>query len=155
RACRCRRPDDRIAADAGARLAANPGPEKGGHVAAVRRAAVIGTGTMGPGMGAVLARTGIETALYDVSPEALERAKSGAEMAAGVLERLDAAREDGGSLRFESDLGAALEGADFVIEAVPEKLELKHEVFKQFEQAVAPETVLASNTSGIPITKIA
>ena len=41
---------------------------------AVRRAAVIGTGTMGPGMGAVLARAGIETALYDVSAEALERA---------------------------------------------------------------------------------
>jgi 3-hydroxyacyl-CoA dehydrogenase len=124
-------------------------------VAAVRRAAGIGTGTMGPGMGAVLARTGIDTALYDVSPEALERAKGGAELAAGVLERLDAAKEDGGSLRFESDLGAALEGADFVIEAVPEKLELKHEVFKQFEQKVGPDTVLASNTSGIPITKIA
>ena len=124
-------------------------------MAAVRRAAVIGTGTMGPGIGAVLARTGIETALYDVSSDALERAKAGAELAGGVLERLDAAKEDGGSLRFEADLGAALEGADFVIEAVPEKLELKHEVFRQFEQVVAPETVLASNTSGIPITAIA
>ena len=124
-------------------------------MAAVRRAAVIGTGTMGPGMGAVLARCGIETSLYDVSPEALERAKGGAELAAGVLERLDAAQEDGGSLRFESDLAAALDGADFVVEAVPEKLELKHEVFKQFEQEVGPDTVLASNTSGIPITKIA
>jgi 3-hydroxyacyl-CoA dehydrogenase len=124
-------------------------------VAAVSRAAVIGTGTMGPGIGAVLARTGIQTALYDVSPEALERAKAGAELAAGVLERLDAAKEDGGSLRFEAELEAALDGADFVIEAVPEKLELKHEVFGQFEQAVAPETVLASNTSGIPISTIA
>jgi 3-hydroxyacyl-CoA dehydrogenase len=124
-------------------------------VAAVRRAAVIGTGTMGPGIGAVLARAGIETALYDVSPEALERAEGAAELASGVLERLDAAQEDGGSLRFEGDLGLALEGADFVIEAVPEKLELKHEVFRQFEQGVAPGTVLASNTSGIPITRIA
>jgi 3-hydroxybutyryl-CoA dehydrogenase/5-formyl-3-hydroxy-2-methylpyridine 4-carboxylate dehydrogenase len=110
---------------------------------------------MGPGIGAVLARTGIQTALYDVSPEALERAKAGAELAAGVLERLDAAKEDGGSLRFEADLDAALDGANFVIEAVPEKLELKHEVFGQFEQAVPPETVLASNTSGIPISTIA
>jgi len=110
---------------------------------------------MGPGIGAVLARTGIETALYDVSPEALERAKAGAELAAGILERLDAAKEDGGSLRFETELEAALEGADFVIEAVPEKLELKHEVFQQFERAVAPETILASNTSGIPISTIA
>jgi 3-hydroxyacyl-CoA dehydrogenase len=124
-------------------------------VAPVRRAAVIGTGTMGPGMGAVLARAGIETALYDVSAEALERARGGAELAAGVLERLDAAHEDGGSLRFEGDLDAALEGAEFVVEAVPERLELKHEVFRRFEQSVSPETILASNTSGIPITNIA
>ena len=124
-------------------------------MAAVRRAAVIGTGTMGPGMGAVLARAGIETALYDVSAEALERAKGMAELANGALERLDAAAEDGGSLRFEPDLGAALDGAEFVIEAVPEKLELKHEVFRQFEEAVADDAILASNTSGIPITNIA
>ena len=124
-------------------------------MAAVRRAAVIGTGTMGPGMGAVLARAGIETALYDVSAEALERAKAGAELAASVLDRLEAPREDGGALRFENELASALEGAEFVLEAVPEKLELKHEVFPKFEEAVAPEAILASNTSGIPITKIA
>ena len=93
--------------------------KKEGKWRAVRRAAVIGTGTMGPGMGAVLARAGIETALYDVSAEALERAKAGAELAGGVLERLDAAQEDGGALRFETDLAAALDGADFVLEAVP------------------------------------
>lgn len=124
-------------------------------MAAVRRAAVIGTGTMGPGVGAVLARAGVETALYDVSAEALERARAGAELAGGVLERLDAAQEDGGSLRFESELEAALDGVDFVLEAVPEKLELKHEVFRQFEAIVPSGTILASNTSGIPITSIA
>ncbi len=124
-------------------------------MAEVRRAAVIGTGTMGPGIGAVLARVGIDTALYDVSPEALEAAKGGVQLAEGVLERLEAAKADGGAIRFENDLAAALDGADFVIEAVPEKLELKHEVFKQFEQHVSAEAILASNTSGIPITKIA
>jgi 3-hydroxyacyl-CoA dehydrogenase len=124
-------------------------------VAAVRRAAVIGTGTMGPGMGAVLARAGIEIALYDVSSEALERAKAAIDLAADVLDRLDAVKRDGGALRFETDLGAALAGADLVLEAVPEKLEVKHEVFPQIEEAVAPEAILASNTSGIPITKIA
>ena len=124
-------------------------------MAKVRRAAVIGTGTMGPGMGAVLARAGIETALYDVSPDALDRAKAGVELAEGVLERLEAPKEHGGSLRFEGDLAAALDGVDVVLEAVPEKLELKHEVFPQLEQHVAEETILASNTSGIPITKIA
>jgi 3-hydroxyacyl-CoA dehydrogenase len=72
-----------------------------------------------------------------------------------VLERLEAVQEDGGSLRFETDLAAALEGAHIVLEAVPEKLELKHEVFPRFEEVVAPDAILASNTSGIPITKIA
>jgi 3-hydroxybutyryl-CoA dehydrogenase/5-formyl-3-hydroxy-2-methylpyridine 4-carboxylate dehydrogenase len=106
-------------------------------------------------MGAVLARAGIDTALYDISPEALERAKDGAELASGVLERLDAASADGGGLRFESDLAAALDGAEFVIEAVPEKLELKQELFPQLEAGAADGAILASNTSGIPITKIA
>jgi 3-hydroxyacyl-CoA dehydrogenase len=124
-------------------------------MAEVKRAAVIGTGTMGPGIGAVLARVGIDTALFDVSAEALEAAKAGAELAGGVLERLEAAQGSGGNLRFESELAAALDGTDFVIEAVPEKLELKHEVFRQFEQHVSPEAILASNTSGIPITKLA
>jgi len=124
-------------------------------MADVRRAAIVGTGTMGPGMGAVLARAGIDTALYDISPEALERAKDGAELASGVLERLDAASADGGGLRFESDLAAALDGAEFVIEAVPEKLELKQELFPQLEAGAADGAILASNTSGIPITKIA
>ena len=68
---------------------------------AVKGAAVIGTGTMGPGMGAVLARAGIETALYDVSDEQLEKAKACADLAGQVLERLEAAHEDGGFLRFE------------------------------------------------------
>ena len=94
-------------------------------MADVRRAAIIGTGTMGPGMGAVLARAGIDTALYDISPEALDAA-----------------------------LGA-LEGAEFVIEAVPEKLELKQELFPQLEAGAADGAILASNTSGIPITRIA
>ncbi|MDQ3085951.1 MAG: 3-hydroxyacyl-CoA dehydrogenase NAD-binding domain-containing protein, partial [Actinomycetota bacterium] len=52
-------------------------------------------------------------------------------------------------------LTAALDGVDLVVEAVPEKLELKHEIFPQLEQHVREDAILASNTSGIPITKIA
>jgi 3-hydroxyacyl-CoA dehydrogenase len=124
-------------------------------MAEVRRAAVIGTGTMGPGIGAVLARAGIATALYDVSDKALEQAQAGVQLAADVLDRLEAPKMDGGSVRFDSELAAALDRADVVFEAVPEKLELKHEVFPAFEQHVAEDAILASNTSGIPITKIA
>jgi 3-hydroxyacyl-CoA dehydrogenase len=121
----------------------------------LKRAAIIGTGTMGPGMGAVLARAGIQTALYDVSADALERAKAGVDMANGVLDRLDAVKADGGGITYESDLESALAGCQLVIEAAPEKLELKQELFATFEKTVADDAILASNTSGIPITKIA
>ena len=124
-------------------------------MAEFKRAAVIGTGTMGPGMGAVLARAGLETALYDVSEEQLEKAKAGVALAKGVLDRLEAPTKPGGSLSYQTDLAAALAGADFVAEAVPEKLDLKHQVFREFEEHVAADAVLASNTSGIPITRIA
>jgi len=122
---------------------------------AVRRAAVIGTGTMGPGMGAVLARAGIAVAMYDVSEEALDRSKAGVGLAEGVLDQLDTPQVDGGSIRYTADLADALQDVDFVFEAVPEKLEIKHEVFRDLERHVAADTILASNTSGIPITKIA
>jgi 3-hydroxyacyl-CoA dehydrogenase len=124
-------------------------------MSAVEKAAVIGTGTMGPGMGAVLERAGVEVALYDVSAEQLEKARAGVDLARSVLDRLGNEDRLGPELRFEPDLADALAGADMVIEAVPEKLELKQQVFADFEQHVSPEAVLASNTSGIPITKIA
>ena len=122
---------------------------------AVRRAAVIGTGTMGPGMGAVLARAGIAVAMYDVSTEALERSKAGVQVAEGVLDQLETPHVDGGSIHYTAELPDALEDVEFVVEAVPEKLELKQQVFRDIERNVAADTILASNTSGIPITKIA
>ena len=79
---------------------------------AVRRAAVIGTGTMGPGMGAVLARAGIAVAMYDVSEEALDRSKAGVGLAEGVLDQLETPRVDGGSVRYTADLADALDEGD-------------------------------------------
>ena len=117
--------------------------------------AVMGTGTMGPGMGAVLARAGYKVALYDTSAEALERAKAGYELAWGVLDRLETPTVEGGSVRYASDVADALAGAEFVIEAIPENLELKQRVYAEYEQHVGPEVIIASNTSGIPATKIA
>jgi 3-hydroxybutyryl-CoA dehydrogenase/5-formyl-3-hydroxy-2-methylpyridine 4-carboxylate dehydrogenase len=121
----------------------------------ISRATVLGTGTMGPGMGAVLARAGILVSLYDVSAEALERAKGGLEIANGVLDRLGTPTADGGGVSLEPDLGAALDGAQVVAEAVPEQLELKQRVIADVEKAVADDAIIASNTSGIPITKMA
>ncbi len=120
-----------------------------------KRAAVMGTGTMGPGMGAVLARAGMQVALFDTSAEALERAKAGYELASGVLDKLGTPTIPGGSVSFVSDAAAALAGVEIVFEAVPEKLELKKQVYAEYERLVGPDTILASNTSGLTITKIA
>lgn len=119
------------------------------------RVAVMGTGTMGPGMGAVLARAGMQVSMYDTSPEALERAKAGYDLAWGVLDRLETPTVDGGSATYVGTVADALADAEFVIEAVPEKLELKQQVYREYEQHVGPDVILASNTSGIPATKIA
>ncbi|MEZ4595774.1 MAG: 3-hydroxyacyl-CoA dehydrogenase NAD-binding domain-containing protein [Chloroflexota bacterium] len=115
----------------------------------------MGTGTMGPGMGAVLARAGYQVSLFDTSPEALERAKAGYDLAWGVLDRLETPAAAGGSVRYATDMADALAGVGLVVEAIPENLELKQRVYAQYEELVGPEVILASNTSGIPATKIA
>jgi 3-hydroxybutyryl-CoA dehydrogenase/5-formyl-3-hydroxy-2-methylpyridine 4-carboxylate dehydrogenase len=120
-----------------------------------RTAAIMGTGTMGPGMGAVLARAGYQVALYDTSAEALERARAGYDLAWGVLDRLETPVVEGGSVRYAGDLADALAGAELVVEAIPENLELKQQAYAEYEQHIGPDVVIASNTSGIPATRIA
>jgi 3-hydroxyacyl-CoA dehydrogenase len=117
--------------------------------------AIIGAGTMGPGMAAVLARSGSKVRLTDISPEVLERAEGATKLASQVLDRVGAPLQPGGSVSFEADLKTALTGAHLVVEAVPEKLEVKREVFAGLEEYSAADTILASNTSGIPISEIA
>ena len=121
----------------------------------LNRATILGTGTMGPGMGAVLARAGLAVTLHDVSEEALTRAQGMVGVVEGVLERLEVPVTNGGSLRFESDPTAAVEGAELLVEAIPERLELKQQVLGEIEGLLSDEAIIASNTSGIPITKIA
>ena len=121
----------------------------------LNRATILGTGTMGPGMGAVLARAGMEVTLFDVNPEALERAQGTVSMVEGVLDRLEVPVRNGGGVSYERDRAAALDGADLVAEAVPEQLELKRGLFEEIEEQISAETIIASNTSGIPVTKLA
>jgi 5-formyl-3-hydroxy-2-methylpyridine 4-carboxylate dehydrogenase len=117
------------------------------------KAAVIGLGTMGPGIAATLARAGMAVAAFDADPGQRHRAPKGLETAAGVLARLGLP-DRGGAVTLRDSLAVAVEDAELVVETVPEKLELKIEVFRQVEAVVGPDCVLASDTSGIPITKI-
>lgn len=120
----------------------------------IKRIAIIGMGTMGPGMAARLARGGIEVTAYDVAPAAIERAKGMQGMAEGVLDSLGIAMTGAGSVRYTDDLADAVSGADLVIENVPEKIDIKAGVYRSIDGLVGPQTIVASDTSGIPITQL-
>ncbi|MFJ2964954.1 3-hydroxyacyl-CoA dehydrogenase family protein [Streptomyces collinus] len=121
--------------------------------------AVIGAGLMGAGIAQVSAQAGWEVILRDVTVEALARGTDGIKasydkfVAKGKLEAHDA---DAALARITAttDLDAVAD-ADVVVEAVFEKLEVKHEIFRALDKIVKDEAILASNTSAIPITKIA
>jgi len=118
------------------------------------KAAVIGLGTMGPGIAATLARAGLTVTAFDADAGQRAKAPKGFAIAAGVLTRLGLPDRSAGEITIMDSLAACVAGADLVVETVPEKLELKVDVFRQIEAAVGPDCVLASDTSGIPITKI-
>lgn len=120
----------------------------------IKRIAIIGMGTMGPGMAARLARGGIEVTAYDVAPAAIERARGMQGIAEGVLDSLGIAIAGAGSVRFTDDLADAVSAADLVIENVPEKIEIKADVYRSIDALVGPDTIVASDTSGIPITQL-
>jgi len=126
----------------------------------VARIAVVGAGTMGHGIAQVALQAGYTVSLCDSAPEVLER---GAAMVRSGLEkgvekgRLAPADRDAALARLATttDTGAAAAGADLVIEAVPERMDIKLPVFALLEEAAAPGTILASNTSSLSIGALA
>ncbi|MFI6459628.1 3-hydroxyacyl-CoA dehydrogenase family protein [Streptomyces sp. NPDC050528] len=124
-----------------------------------RKLAVIGAGLMGSGIAQVSAQAGWDVVLRDVTDEALKRGTDGIKasydkfVSKGKLEAHDADAALG-RITATTDLDAVAD-ADIVVEAVFEKLEVKHEIFRALDKIVREDAVLASNTSAIPITKIA
>jgi 3-hydroxybutyryl-CoA dehydrogenase len=124
-------------------------------VSAPRAIGVVGAGTMGAGIAQLGCAAGMRTLLHDPVPEALERgverARAGlAKWAEKGRVQQDAAGrlEPAGSLQ-------ELAGCELVIEAAPERLELKRELFEHLSEVCADEAVLATNTSSIPVTALA
>lgn len=109
-----------------------------------RRVAVLGAGTMGSGIAALLAEAGYEVVITDPSPEAGERAL------ARVAKRAPAA-----SIRLVATPEEAASDVDLVIEAAPERLDLKLDLFRRIDAAAPPHTVFASNTSQLSVTALA
>ncbi|MFF9146722.1 3-hydroxyacyl-CoA dehydrogenase family protein [Streptomyces sp. NPDC014861] len=121
--------------------------------------AVIGAGLMGAGIAQVSAQAGWEVVLRDVTDAALTRGTDGIEasyekfVAKGKLSAADAEAALG-RITATTDLEAVAD-ADLVVEAVFEKIEVKHEIFRSLDKIAKDGAVLASNTSALPITKIA
>lgn len=123
----------------------------------IKTIAVIGAGTMGLGIAQVAAMAGYSTILFDISKEVLEKAgqKIDKNLSKAIeLGKLNEAskKETLSRLSYTQDLQACK--ADLIIEAIVEKLEIKVEVFRNLEAVNGPETIMASNTSSIPITRI-
>ncbi|MDP9444535.1 MAG: 3-hydroxyacyl-CoA dehydrogenase family protein [Actinomycetota bacterium] len=124
-----------------------------------QRLTVVGAGLMGSGIAQVAAVAGWDVTMRDVTPAATRRGLAGIEksldrfVARGTLQTQD---RDAALQRITTttDLDAA-GFADVVVEAVFEDLEVKHEVFAELDRVSGDATVLATNTSAIPITKIA
>lgn len=120
---------------------------------------VVGAGMMGAGIAYVTARSGAEVVLKDVSIEAAERGKDYSrklldkQVAQGRL--TEAKRDQVLALITPTVEAADAQGCDFVVEAVFEDADLKKRVFAEIEQYVAPDAVLGSNTSTLPITDLA
>ncbi len=119
---------------------------------------IVGAGLMGSGIAQVCAQSGIQVFLIDISQEILERGLKNIAWSLSkfiekgkVKESLESVM---GRIRVSTDWKKASE-VDLVIEAVFEKLEIKHEVFKKLDEVCGPETVFATNTSAIPVTEIA
>ncbi|MFZ5917991.1 MAG: 3-hydroxyacyl-CoA dehydrogenase family protein [Chloroflexota bacterium] len=127
----------------------------------VEKLAVLGSGTMGHGIAQVAAAAGLNVTLYDIDQAMLDNAvaKITASVEKFLVGKAKITPEAGQALlarlRTTTDLADAASDADFIIEAIPEKLELKQQVFAGLDRLCPAHTILATNTSVLPVTAIA
>src|SRR5699024_10614735 len=125
---------------------------------AINKAAVIGSGTMGAGIVQLILQSGYPAVMYDINNEVLMKAKE------SIYKRLDRLNEKGrlseeqlqgakGNLTLATDMND-LKDCDLIIEAVPEKLDLKKNIFKEVSEVCKSEAILATNTSSLSVTQI-
>lgn len=132
---------------------------EGGSSQSVSRILVVGAGTMGHGIAEIAAMAGYRVALVDIAKEILERALERIRWSLGKLRERGVLKEDVDAIMSRISVSTSLEepagGADLVIEAVPENMELKKQIFSRLDRAAPRHAVLATNTSSLPIGEIA
>jgi L-gulonate 3-dehydrogenase len=121
--------------------------------------AVVGAGTIGIGWAVALSRGGLTVSLHDPDPEQLARALDEVADRLGDLESFELLDEPAAAIlarvSAHSDLGSALEGAGYVQECAPERLELKRQLLHTLDALTLPETILASSSSAITASAMA
>ena len=126
----------------------------------MKRIAVLGAGTMGHGIAYAAIAGGFETRMYDVADAALQKGVTAIEAVTrkgvdvGALS-VSAATDMRKRLAVTSSLAAALDGVDLVVEAAPERLDLKLSLMTEIDQHAPPAAIIASNTSALSITEMA
>ena len=124
----------------------------------IQKIMVVGSGLMGSGIAQVCAQAGIQVVLNDVSPEALDRAKKNIAWSVGKFVEKGKVSEDKDTImnriQTTGDYGVGAD-VDLAIEVVFENIELKHEIFKKIDAVCHAGTIIASNTSAIPISDLA
>ena len=126
----------------------------------IKRICVLGAGLMGAGIAQVAAEAGLDVTMRDIEDRfvqgGLNTIKKNYERAIGKG-KMSKEQADGFLARVKGvvNLGDGVKGADLVIEAIIENMDLKRKVYKELDQLCAKETILASNTSGLSITEIA
>jgi 3-hydroxybutyryl-CoA dehydrogenase len=119
---------------------------------------VVGLGTMGAGIAEVLARAGLSVTAVEVTEAALQRGREHVEQSTGkavARGKLDAAERDEilSRIRFSTSM-EDLAVAELVVEAIPERMELKAQVFSKLDAICPPDTILATNTSSLSVTEL-
>ena len=127
---------------------------------AIKKVCVVGSGTMGSGIAQVSAQAGYETIMVDMTQELVDRGMNMIKASLGKFVekgRMKQEEMEGALARLHTstDVKEAARNADYVIEAVFERAEVKLPILKQLEEACPKQTILASNTSGIPIGLLA
>src|SRR5512136_2797442 len=123
----------------------------------IKKVCIIGAGTMGNGITQVVAQAGYDTAMVDIKQEFLDRGMNAVKGSlARVVKKGTITQEEADKIvariKTSTDMKAAAGSADYVIEAVFERAEVKQPVLKQLDEICPERTIIASNTSSIPIS---
>ena len=124
----------------------------------IQTVGVVGSGTMGAGIAQLIVQSGYVAVMFDIDQETISRAKS---MIESKLDRLVEKKKASADeihlakerLQTTTDL-SSLKDCELVIEAAPEKIDIKRSIFQQLEEICSPVTILATNTSSLSITEI-